>query len=53
MTEFFNIFKVSILCPKVALRPRWISDTDSVPLEPLKLNFLFPVMRLQVCQHAA
>jgi len=29
-----NIFKVtSILCPKVPLYPRWISDTDSVPLK--------------------
>jgi len=36
MTEIINIVKVtSILCPKVALHPRWISDTDSVPLKPL------------------
>jgi len=34
--KFFDIFKVtSILCPKVALHPRWISNTDSVPLNPL------------------
>jgi len=32
----YNIFKVtSILCPKVALQLRWITDTDSVPLNPL------------------
>jgi len=35
MTEIFQYFQGNILCPKVALHPRWISDTDSVPLKPL------------------
>jgi len=32
----FKIFKVTLIIhPKVALYPRWISDTDCVPLKSL------------------
>jgi len=34
--KYFNIFKVaSILCPKVACHPRWVSDTDSATQTPV------------------
>jgi len=44
LLKSYNTFKVtSILCPKVLLHPRWISDTDSVPLKSLQLNVSIPV----------